>query len=300
MANMIGIISPQWWLLAGLVLSWPLRHQKTLPAQAKLWSARLLQTSVVLLGASLPFASVLKQSATGIGITALGLVLIFALGALLNRFFKLAPDLATLLTMGTAICGGSAIGALAPVIGASALAIALSMSVVFLLNAVAVYLFPLIGHALELSPEQFGTWAALAIHDTSSVVAAASSFGEASLPTATTLKLTRALWILPVTLCFALAQKKTQRGVKLPWFIGGFLLMSFLCSTFPLLEQWRPQILVVCKLGFALTMFLIGLTLNWTQVRVIGARPLVFGVLLWVLVSGAALAFVCLTSPPTL
>lgn len=293
---MIQIISAQWWLLAGLLLSWPLRGHAALQLIARTWSPRILQASVVLLGASLPFSAVLAQSAQGLVLTAASLLMIFCAGHLLNRALRLPVDVATLLTMGTAICGGSAIGALAPVIGASSVAIALSMSVVFLLNALAVYLFPLLGHALELSPAQFGTWAALAIHDTSSVVAAASVYGEAALETASTLKLTRALWIIPVTLAFAVSRNASQRKVKLPWFIAGFLLMSFLCSTFPVLDQLKPQILLVCKLGFAVTMFLIGLTLNWTNVRAVGVKPLVFGVALWLLVSGGSLGYLMMSS----
>lgn len=293
---MIQIISPQWWLLAGLLLSWPLRNHTVLQILARTWSPRILQTSVVLLGASLPFGSVLSQSAAGLVLTASSLLLIFLAGYLLNRVLRLPFDVVTLLTMGTAICGGSAIGALAPVIGASSVAIALSMSVVFLLNALAVYLFPLLGHAVELSPAQFGTWAALAIHDTSSVVAAASVFSESALETASTLKLTRALWIIPVTLAFAVFRKTSQRKLKLPWFIAGFLLMSFLCSSLPVVDQFKSQLLLACKLGFALTMFLIGLTLNWSNVRSVGLKPLIFGVVLWLLVSGGSLGYLMMSS----
>ena len=258
----MDIISPQWTLILGIAVAsfFPLRIEWQ--KNAKLWSGKLLQWSVVLLGASLNFHEVIKLGAEGLGVTAVSITLVFVLGWLGIKFFNIENKLGWLLTMGTAICGGSAIGALAPVIAADATAIGVSIGIVFMLNALAVYLFPFLGELFQLTQEQFGLWAALAIHDTSSVVAAGSIYGEKALEVATTVKLTRALWIIPITLVAGLIVKSNNRRFAIPWFIVAFLLVSVLFTFVEMPTSVQSVTVQVCKLGFTLTMFLIGLTCN--------------------------------------
>lgn len=284
-------ISPQ----AGLLIAMVIASLRPLPApllaKTKTWSTRILQFSVVLLGCSLNFKEVINDGATGALVTLISLAATFAVGILLARALKLERKLSLLLTMGTAICGGSAIAALAPILLAEGAVIGTAMGVVFLLNALAVYIFPWIGEWLSLSSHQFGLWSALAIHDTSSVVAAASQFSPEALATASTVKLTRALWIIPITLVFSLTEKRDQK-LTLPWFIVGFLLCSLVFTFLSLPAQWMSFLPKLSKLGFTVTLFLIGLGFNFQKIKAIGFRPLLYGVTLWVLVSVTSLLYV--------
>ncbi len=194
--------------------------------------------------------------------------------------------------MGTAICGGSAISALAPVIGAESSLMTISLSIVFLLNAVSVFIFPQIGEVLSLSQKDFGLWSALAIHDTSSVVAASSLYGKEALEVATTVKLTRALWIVPITLFFSIISKKKDRTPPLPWFIAGFALMSLMFTFIPGIFEIKDFFTGTSKQGFALTLFFIGLSFDVNKLRSVGFAPLVFGLILWVIVSALSLAYI--------
>jgi uncharacterized integral membrane protein (TIGR00698 family) len=287
------IISPQWALLTGIVLSFFTIQSEQLQLQAKLWSARLLKLSVVLLGASLNFKVVLKQGASGVIITLISILLVFALGLLFQRLLKLEIGLSRLITFGTAICGGSAIGALAPIIKADALSITISIGVVFLLNAVSVFLFPWLGEIFSLTQQQFGWWSALAIHDTSSVVAAASLYGQPALAVATTVKLTRALWIIPITLFYSFYMNKGQpKQIVFPWFVLGFLLMSLFFTFIELPPQMKELLVQTSKTGFALTLFLIGLGFNLRKISQVGARPIVFGTGLWIIISSISLLMI--------
>ncbi|MFP5492062.1 MAG: YeiH family protein [Bacteriovoracia bacterium] len=286
------IISPQWTLLLGIAIASFIPLKVEWQKNAKVWSGKLLQWSVVLLGASLNFHEVIKQGAEGLGITAVSIILVFVLGWLGIKSFKIENKLGWLLTMGTAICGGSAIGALAPVIAADATAIGVSIGIVFMLNALAVYLFPFVGEFFQLTQEQFGLWAALAIHDTSSVVAAGAIYGEKALEVATTVKLTRALWIIPLTLMAGIIVKSNNRRFSIPWFIVAFLLVSVLFTFIDMPSSVKIGTVQVCKLGFALTMFLIGLTCNLQLLKTVGVRPLVFGLLMWIIVSAGSLAWI--------
>jgi len=288
----MDIISPQWTLILGIAVAsfFPLRIEWQ--KNAKLWSGKLLQWSVVLLGASLNFHEVIKLGAEGLGVTAVSITLVFVLGWLGIKFFNIENKLGWLLTMGTAICGGSAIGALAPVIAADATAIGVSIGIVFMLNALAVYLFPFLGELFQLTQEQFGLWAALAIHDTSSVVAAGSIYGEKALEVATTVKLTRALWIIPITLVAGLIVKSNNRRFAIPWFIVAFLLVSVLFTFVEIPISVKMVTVLICKLGFAVTMLLIGLTCNLQVLKSVGLKPLVFGLLMWITVSAGSLIWI--------
>jgi uncharacterized integral membrane protein (TIGR00698 family) len=287
------MISPQWALATGIILSFFIQKNEALQLKAKTWGAKLLQGSVILLGTSLNFQAVLKQGASGVMITFISILLIFILGMLGEKLLKLEKNQGLLITIGTAICGGSAIVALAPVIAADALAITISIGIIFLLNALAIFIFPPIGQWLALSQQDFGLWAALAIHDTSSVVAASSLFGQEALAVATTVKLTRALWIIPITLIFSLYQsKKSLKKITIPWFIFGFLIMSLGFTFIETLSSLRPIFLGISKLGFSLTLFCIGLTFDLNKIKKVGVKPFVFGTLLWMIVTFMSLAFV--------
>lgn len=220
-------IAPHWSILLGIGLSFFLKFTLEEQRLIKTWSSRILQGSIVLLGSALNFQIVIKHGLSGMVTTFISLTLVLLTGELLARLLRVTSPISTLISVGTAICGGSAIGAVSPVIKADNFSIAVSMGIVFILNATAVFIFPFIGNELALSQNQFGTWAALAIHDTSAVVAASATFGEEALSTATTLKLSRALWIIPVTFFFA-ATTKSKGKISYPWFIFLFLGMSLL------------------------------------------------------------------------
>lgn len=287
--------SPQWFLLAGIILSFFLSQNDLVQKKAKLWGTKLLQFSVILLGASLNFNSVLKQGAEGALVTCLSISMIFILGFLGQKILHLDKSLSTLITMGTAICGGSAIGALAPVIAADSVIITISISIVFILNAVSVFIFPALGEFLQLSQEQFGLLAALAIHDTSSVVAASSIYGNQALEVATTVKLTRALWIIPITLIYSFYQSRSgKRNLYLPWFILGFLALSLAFTFLDFLQPLKTPFHIISKWGFALTLFFIGITFNFGKFKKIGLRPFFFGLGLWLIVIGASLLYITL------
>lgn len=286
------ILSPQWMLLAGIVLSVLISNEK-LQNGSKKWGSKLLQWSVILLGASLNFNSVLKQGADGLVITFVSIVSVYLIGMTLAKFLKIEKIQSILITMGTAICGGSAIGAIAPVIRADTLAITISIGVVFLLNGISVFIFPPLGEFLGLSQKQFGQWAALAIHDTSSVVAASSIYGAKALEVGTTIKLTRALWIIPASLLFAFKFKnESKQKITIPWFIFGFLSLSLLFTFIDFPIEIKNLLTRSSKLGFSLTLFLIGYSFNLKKVKEVGSKPFVFGVLLWIIVSVLSLILV--------
>ncbi len=295
-------------------------------------SGRLLQAAVVGLGCGIPLGALVRAGTTGVAITALTIAAVFAGGVALARWLGVERQVALLVTTGTSICGGSAIAAVGPAIGAGADAMGVSLATVFVLNAVALYAFPPIAHLAGLTEHQFGVWAALAIHDTSSVVGAAASYGPEALRDATILKLARALWILPLTVALpavlhrrgraagtsvwsadgatdpddagsaaapaagsAPAGHRPLRRAPLPWFIGLFVLAAVARSLVPAPElRWFDDISGIARVALVLTLFLIGANLTRDQLRAVGVRPLVHGLLLWVAVAGATLAGVSL------
>lgn len=287
-------LSPQWTLIVGLTLSVFLQNSK-LQSFSKRWIGPVLQFSVILLGASLDFKAAFQQGAFHVGVTFFSIILTLIFGLVGSLVFKIEKTQAALISVGTAICGGSAIGAIAPVIRANHFSLTVAIGIVFLLNATAVFIFPFMGNLLDLSQTQFGTWAALAIHDTSSVVAATIQYGDKALAVGTLVKLTRALWIVPLVFGFSFFRdrSKTQNGeFTFPWFIIGFVLMSALFTFSDISADIKTQIIEFSKLGFAITLFLIGLSLNFSQIKALGFRPLIFGSLLWIVATLASLWFV--------
>lgn len=261
--------------------------------KTKRFSKLFLSLAVVGLGAGMDLNVIAKVGAAGVGYTFIGLALTMAAGFLLARLFRTDRDTGILITVGTAICGGSAIAAVAPAIDAKAKSISVSMGTVFLLNAFALIVFPFFGHLLQMNEHQFGLWAALAIHDTSSVVGATLQYGAEALQTGTTVKLARALWILPVSLLagyiFAGRGKR-----KFPWFILGFIVMAAIFSALPHLHFVAEIIVTVSKRLLVVTLFLIGLSLTRETLKAAGAGAFLLGVCLWVLSAGGSLAAILL------
>ena len=258
----------------------------------------LLQGSVVLLGFGMDFLAVLKTGAHGLAFAAITILSTLALGWLLARSLYIGRKTSLLISAGTAICGGSAIAAVGTAVDADKGEMSVAMGTVFLLNALALYLFPQLGHLLHLTPEQFGTWAGVAIHDISSVVGAASAYGGDALGIATVVKLSRVLWIVPLTLAAAWwfhRGSSASGGGKRPappWFIGGFLLASLAAGYFPLLGEWTPMLTRLARLGFSFTLFCIGASLSREALKAVGWRPLLQAFLLWLFIGGVSLAVV--------
>jgi uncharacterized integral membrane protein (TIGR00698 family) len=257
--------------------------------ESALWSKRLLQLSVVGLGFGVSITDVWQEGREAVLYTPLSIGLTVAAGLLLGRLLGTRLRTSALISFGTAICGGSAIAAMAPVINADDEEIAVSLATVFSLNAAALLLFPPLGHLFGLDQRQFGLWAALAIHDTSSVVGAASAFGTQALAVGTTVKLARAIWIAPSALLVARLTKSSAK-TSVPLFIIGFIAAASLRSLLPQLSGlWNPLSLIA-RQGLVVTLFLVGNGLTREVVRRVGIRPLAQGVLLWVIVSAATLA----------
>ncbi len=260
-------------------------------------SGLLLKISVVGLGFGMSLRAVLSAGAEGLWVTAGGILIALSLGLLIAHLLRVDRVIGQLISVGTAVCGGSAIAAVGPILGASGQAMAVSLATVFVLNGVALYLFPVIGHALDLTQHQFALWSAIAIHDTSSVVGAAASYGEEALATATVFKLVRALWIIPLSLAALWLGGRRGEGVRgrlrLPWFIGFFLLAATLRALMPFQAALWDGLAFMARRFMVLTLFLIGAGLTRATLGKLGLRPLLLGVLLWALVGGGALWAVC-------
>lgn len=257
----------------------------------------LLQTSVVLLGFGMDLTAVYKAGKDGILFTIATIFGTLALGYFVGELLSVKKRISTLISSGTAICGGSAIAAVGPAINAEADEMSVSLGTVFVLNSMALFLFPIIGHALNLTQNQFGIWAAIAIHDTSSVVGAAGMYGAEALATATTVKLVRALWIAPLALFFAYIYRDRSEGndkkskVAIPWFILLFLLATILRTYAParIFPSFFDGLVNLAKAGMIVTLFLIGASLSRKTLRNVGAKPLIQGVFLWIVISVVSL-----------
>ena len=274
-------------LLFGLTIGAPFAKGRTR------WTKILLQACVVGLGFGMNVAAVLEVGARGLLLAAGSVVGTILLGMALSRWFGVDRVSGDLVTAGTAICGGSAIAAVGPVLDADPRQMSVALGVVFILNAVALFLFPLIGHALGMSQADFGLWAAVAIHDTSSVVGAASAYGEEALRVGTTVKLARALLIIPLVILAARYYHRPvegiPRGVKIPWFILLFVVALLLRTLLGDPAEIFSTSAVVARQGLVLTLFLIGAGISRAQLRQVGVRPIVLGVVLWVVVAGGML-----------
>jgi uncharacterized integral membrane protein (TIGR00698 family) len=249
----------------------------------------LLQISVVGLGFGMNVNHAMKAGKEGILFTVISIVGTLAIGFIMGNFLKIEKKTSYLISAGTAICGGSAIAAISPVIKAEEKQISVALGTIFILNSIALVLFPVIGHHLNLSQNQFGLWCAIAIHDTSSVVGAASKYGPEALEIATTVKLARALWIIPVAFFSTLLFKNKSSKLKIPYFIGLFVLAMMANTYSALLQEYSSYLVAIAKAGLTVTLFLIGCGLSKKVLQSVGIKPLLQGVVLWLIISVAAL-----------
>nr|WP_315232473.1 putative sulfate exporter family transporter [uncultured Flavobacterium sp.] len=249
----------------------------------------LLQFSVVGLGFGMNVHSAVSAGKEGFLFTIISIVSTLVLGTFLGKWLKTEKKTSHLISCGTAICGGSAIAAIAPVIKSNEKQTSVALGVIFILNSVALFLFPAVGDWLDLSQKEFGLWCAIAIHDTSSVVGAASKYGPEALQIATTVKLARALWIIPVALITAFIFKNKSGKIKIPYFIGLFILAMIANTYLPQMKSIGPHFVSVAKIGLTVTLFLIGAGLNRTVLKSVGLKPLAQGILLWGFIATATL-----------
>jgi uncharacterized integral membrane protein (TIGR00698 family) len=284
-----GLVSPPVALVAGLVYGFSFIHPYHL--DAKRLSKLLLQVSVVGLGFGMNLQEVLRAGRSGFMYTALSISFAMLLGWALGKMLAVKQRISFLISAGTAICGGSAIAAIAPISNASEEEIAISLGTVFVLNSIALLAFPAIGTMLHMTQTQFGLWAALAIHDTSSVVGASAKFGAVALAVGTTVKLARALWIVPMSIGTS-AMNKSKAKIQLPWFIVFFCLAAVANTYLPIFKPVYPALKHLGIIGLTVTLFLIGTGLSKKTLQEVGVRPLLQGVLLWIVVAVGSLALI--------
>jgi uncharacterized integral membrane protein (TIGR00698 family) len=302
-----GLLSPPVALTIGILFGLCFTHPYAASTRT---SARiLLQVCVVALGFGMNLHEVLKAGRSGFVYTALGISFALLVGLALGKILRVRGNSSFLITAGTAICGGSAIAAVGPILRADDEEMAVSLGTVFILNSVALLIFPPIGAALHLSQTQFGLWAALAIHDTSSVVGAAAKYGPQALVIGTTVKLARALWIVPLALATATikrrksqntgepqvggeAKSRVESKIQFPWFILFFCLAAVLNTYFPAIFTFSHSIFTLGRLGLTATLFLIGTGISRATLKEVGWRPLLQGVLLWAVVGITSLYFI--------
>lgn len=260
-------------------------------SQVKSATKPLLQASVVGLGFGMDLQQVLRAGSHGLVYTAGGIAFSMLFGILLGRWLRVRATISALISTGTAICGGSAIAAMGPILGADGDEMSVSLGTVFVLNSVALLAFPAIGTALGLTQEQFGLWAALAIHDTSSVVGATVKYGAGALAVGTTVKLARALWIVPMSLAAA-ALRRSEARTQWPWFILFFALAAALATYLPAGAGLYRTLNAGAKVGLTTTLFMIGSGISKAALRKVGVRPLLQGLLLWLVVACLSLALI--------
>lgn len=284
-----GLIGPPLALLGGLIYGLALAHP--FHVESKRLARFLLQASVVALGFGMNLHEVLQAGRSGFVYTAVSITVAMLLGLGLGYLIRVAKKPSFLISAGTAICGGSAIAAVGPITEASEQEMAVSLGAVFILNSVALLLFPLIGYGLHMSQSQFGLWSALAIHDTSSVVGATARYGPTALAVGTTVKLARALWIVPLAFVTA-ATMKSKARIQWPWFILLFCAAALLNTLLPAYTVTFGFLSRLGKIGLTVTLFLIGTGLNRQTLQEVGVRPLLQGLALWIIVGAATLALI--------
>lgn len=284
---LLPIVSPPIALALGLALGLSLGHP--FADFNRKATKILLQISVVGLGFGIDLAKVVDAGRTGIMLTLVTIIGTLTLGFLVGKWLKISTKTSHLISSGTAICGGSAIAAIGPVLNADEKEMSVALGTIFILNSIALFIFPILGHMLNLSQTQFGMWAAIAIHDTSSVVGAGTRYGAEALSVATTVKLARTLWIVPLVVLTSVLFKQKNVKIVIPYFIGFFLLASFLRSSLPVITSFSTTIVAIAKTGLTVTLFLIGAGLSRSMMKAVGIRPLVHGVVLWLIISVVSL-----------
>lgn len=285
--SLSGLINSPIALALGIVYALFFKHPYAdLSQKTVKW---LLKIAVIGLGFGMYMSEALAAGKDGFLLTLFSIITSLGLGYLIGKALKLDKKLSHLIATGTAICGGSAIAAVAPVIRSKNENISIALAVVFILNAIALLLFPYIGHLLDLSQYNFGLWAAIAIHDTSSVVGAAQAYGNEALSVATTVKLARALWIIPVSIISLILFKGKGEGVKIPWFIFLFLLAIIINTYTKFPETLSVKISSISRLLLVLTLFLIGTSLSKERIKSSGVKPMALGIILWLVISISSL-----------
>lgn len=283
-------ISPPIALFLGLAFA--LTLGSPFPVFNKKASKYLLQIAVIGLGFGMNLHESLKAGTDGILFTIISVVSVIIIGILVGKFYKVDKVTSYLISSGTAICGGSAIAAVGPIVRADESQMSVSLATVFVLNAIALFIFPTIGHWLNLSQIQFGTWAAIAIHDTSSVVGAGSAYGEEALKVATTVKLTRALWIIPLSIFTTFYFKSKGDKLYIPWFILFFIIAMLLNTYLNIPTKVTSSIVAVSRQCLTLTLFFIGAGLSRNTLKNVGSKPLLLGISLWIFIGLVSLAFI--------
>ena len=291
---LLPFVTPAIALFAGLAFA--LTAGQPYPKFSKKTSKYLLQFSVVGLGFGMNLYASLQSGKEGMLFTIVSVFAVLALGMWLGKRLLIDRKTSSLIAAGTAICGGSAIAAVGPVVKADDNQMSMSLGTIFILNAIALFIFPPIGHLLGLTQEQFGLWAAIAIHDTSSVVGAGAAYGETALEIATMVKLTRALWIIPITILTMFLFKQKGAKITIPWFILFFILAMVANTFLSLPEALTRSVVWAAKQGLTLTLFLIGAGLSRQVIRQVGIRPMVQGVLLWIFIGAISLGVIMLES----
>jgi len=280
-------------LLLGIILAQTIKHP--FPGSSKKLTKWLLQASVVGLGFGMNAGQAFQVGKQGLWLTVFSITITLTIGLLIGKFLKVERNTSYLISTGTAICGGSAIAAVSTIARSNEKQISTALGTVFILNSVALLLFPWIGHLFHLSQHQFGVWAAIAIHDTSSVVGAAQKYGAVALQTATTIKLERALWIIPFSFLSIFLFKSESRKVKIPWFIILFVVAMLINSFIPALHPASSFIVEISKTGLKITLFLIGSGLTKELLKSVGMKPLFQGVMLWLFISVVSLTVIITT-----
>ena len=287
-------VTPPVVLFIGLVFA--LLCGQAYPTFNKKVSKKLLQYSVIGLGFGMNLQASLASGKEGMLFTIISVIGTLLIGMFIGcKILKLNRNTSYLISSGTAICGGSAIAAVGPIIKAKDTDMSMALATVFILNAIGLFLFPILGHWLGLTQQEFGTWAAIAIHDTSSVVGAGAAYGEEALQVATTIKLTRALWIIPLALVTSVIFRSEGKKISIPWFIL-FFIVAMLINTYFLADypEIGKFIAGIARKGLIITMFFIGASLSVDVIKSVGIRPLLQGVLLWIIISAASLAYILL------
>lgn len=277
-------------LAAGILLTL-LKIEK--PYEIKKYTSKILQWSIVLMGFGMSLEKVIETSQTGVLLTAASVILTFFFGLGLGYLYKVERNTTMLIASGTAICGGSAIAAVSPIIDAKNNQITFALTVIFVLNAVALFIFPVIGQALNMSQENFGYWSAIAIHDTSSVVGAGAAYGKEALEVATTVKLTRTLWIIPLSFIVLFLNRKENKTnkIKIPWFILYFVIAIVIAYFLPQYQETYNHINWLGKKGMVLALFLIGTSFSIEDLKTAGLKSFLLGISLWIIISLGTLFF---------
>ncbi|QCE42740.1 YeiH family protein [Psychroserpens sp. NJDZ02] len=252
----------------------------------------LLKISIIGLGFGMLFKETLQTSKHAFGLTVCSIILTVTLGLLFSKLLKIDLKLGHLITSGTAICGGSAIAAIAPIIKAKSTIISVALGIVFLLNSIALFVFPPLGHLFNLTQEQFGLWCAIAIHDTTSVVGAAMAYGDEALKIATTVKLSRTLWIIPLSIFSIFYFKTKGEKISIPYFILLFIAAIVINSYSILPESMTATIVLIAKRLLVLTLFIVGSTLYVKDLKAFGIKPLILALALWVFISTVSLIYI--------